>query len=489
MDFFKELHHTNYYQMINNTILSIIAVLFFSISIVAQHQDTHEKPLVYRGSKHHVPDSATILHAFKNGKVHGHFRYFFMATDNASGLTDYFANAGGGGIHYQTAQFKGFQFGVSGFYVFNLYSSDLSLPDPSTNQMNRYEIGLFDIEDAHNKRDIDRLEELFLKYNFKKNHITVGRQMINTPFINLQDGRMRPTGVEGVWIDSEQFKNTRIQGGYLYAVSPRSTTKFYDVGESIGLYPSGVNADGSKAHYHGNLSSAGIFSLGATREMTSWLKLSAWDLFVENIFNSALLEAEVTKRVKEHGKWYTAGQFIRQDAVNDGGNIDPSKTYFEKGGKSMSFGFKTGLKNKHWDVSLNYNRITSHGRYLVPREWGRDPFFTFMPRERNEGFGNVHAFVARGSRNFEKIHLKTGLSAGYVRMPDVLDFRLNKYGVPSYAQVNLDVRYGFDNLFKGMEAQMLVVYKHGIGETYGNDRYVINKVNMLLWNFVINYHF
>jgi hypothetical protein len=74
-------------------------------------------------------------------------------------------------------------------------------------------------------------------------------------------------------------------------------------------------------------------------------------------------------------------------------------------------------------------------------------------------------------------------------MPDVLDFRLNKYGVPSYAQVNLDVRYGFDNLFKGMEAQMLVVYKHGIGETYGNDRYVINKVNMLLWNFVINYHF
>ena len=67
--------------------------------------------------------------------------------------------------------------------------------------MNRYEIGLFDIEDPSNKKDIDRLEELYLKYNFKNATITVGKQLINTPFINLQDGRMRPTVVEGVWTE------------------------------------------------------------------------------------------------------------------------------------------------------------------------------------------------------------------------------------------------------------------------------------------------
>jgi hypothetical protein len=64
-----------------------------------------------------------------------------MATDNESGLTDYFANAGGGGIRFETARFKGFQFGVSGFYIFNLGSSDLTKKDSASNQLNRYELG------------------------------------------------------------------------------------------------------------------------------------------------------------------------------------------------------------------------------------------------------------------------------------------------------------------------------------------------------------
>ena len=54
-----------------------------------------------------------------------------------------------------------------------------------------------------------------------------------------------------------------------------------------------------------------------------------------------------------------------------------------------------GWKNNRWETTLNYNRITTHGRYLMPREWGRDPFFTFFPRERNEGLGDVHAIVGK----------------------------------------------------------------------------------------------
>jgi hypothetical protein len=475
--------------MNNNAILSTIAVLFFSITSIAQHQETNEKPLVYKGSKHHVADSNTILYAFKNGTFHGHFRYYFMATDNTRNLTDYYANAVGGGLHYQTDKYKNFQFGVSGFYVFNIGSTDLDTIDPSTGQANRYEIGLFDQEDPHNHKDIDRLEELFLKYHVLKGHFTIGRQLINTPFINLQDGRMRPTGVEGLWYESDRLKKTKIQGGYLYAVSPRGTTKWYEVQHSIGLYPSGVNPDGSKSSYHDHVSSKGLFSLGITHSIQPNLKITVWDLFVENMFNSALTEIEYKKELKLDRSFYSAGQFIRQDAVNDGGNPDPSKTYFTARGKSMTFGFKAGLKMKTKDFSLNYNRITAHGRYLMPREWGRDPFYTFLPRERNEGYGDVHALVVRGSKNFPKIHLKTALAGGVVSMPDVKDYRLNKYGMPSYAQINLDIRYGFDNVLKGLDAQLLVVYKHGLGDTYDNDRFVINKVDMMLWNLVLNYHF
>ena len=51
--------------------------------------------------------------------------------------------------------------------------------------MNRYEIGLFDHENQSNKEEIDRLEELFIKYNFRKSFVTFGKGLLNTPFINL----------------------------------------------------------------------------------------------------------------------------------------------------------------------------------------------------------------------------------------------------------------------------------------------------------------
>lgn len=187
-----------------------MAIVYTGLTASAQHQDVPGKPELWRGKQNQTEDTTSLLHAFKKGQIHGHFRYYFMATDNKAGLSDYYANAIGGGIKYETAPFKRFQFGVSGFFVFNIGSSDLARPDPKTNQLNRYELGLFDVEDPTNRRDIDRLEELYLKYSWKQSHITFGKQLINTPFINLQDGRMRPTEVGGLYGEINDIKNTKI---------------------------------------------------------------------------------------------------------------------------------------------------------------------------------------------------------------------------------------------------------------------------------------
>lgn len=138
---------------------------------------------------------------------------------------------------------------------------------------------------------------------------------------------------------------------------------------------------------------------------------------------------------------------------------------------------------------MNYNRITAHGRYLIPREWGREPFFTFLPRERNDGLGDVHAIVGKMNYNFLKARLKTSLAAGYYKLPDVKNYSLNKYGLPSYTQVNADIRYTFAKTLKGLEAQLLIAGKVNNGETYNNNRYIINKVNLMQYNFVLNFHF
>ena len=469
-------------------IFILIISLVISLSGFTQHQEINEKPGLWK-EKENEADSTSILSAFRKGTFSGHFRYYFMATDNKEGLTDYYANAVGGGIKFETGKFKNFQVGVSGFFVYNIGSSDLSIPDSKTKQMNRYETGLFDIEDPSNKKDIDRLEELYIKYHFKSNHITLGKQLINTPFINLQDGRMRPTEVEGIWTEINSIKKIKLQLGYLYGISPRSTVKWFKVAESIGVYPVGVNDEGIKSAYAGNLESKGIFLAGITTQLNENLKLQFWNQYTENIFNSAMLQADYEYPLTQNSKLFAAAQFVRQDAVDDGGNEDPSKTYFEKGARAITFGTRLGWKNDKWETSLNYNRITADGRYLMPREWGRDPFFTFLPRERNEGLGDAHAVVGKVNYKIPKARVTTSIAFGHYELPDVTDFKLNKYGIPSYNQLNIDARYKFGGILKGLETQLLFVYKGKTGNSYENDKYVINKVDMSLWNIVFNYQF
>ncbi|MFN0081879.1 MAG: OprD family outer membrane porin [Ferruginibacter sp.] len=470
-------------------IVTAVFLLLIGNTLFAQNQQISEIPKMYKDKQVEKQDTTSLLSAFKRGHFNGHFRYFFMSTQNQNGLTDYYANAAGGGIRYETANFHGFHFAAGGFYTFNIGSSNLAKPDTTTGQSNRYEIALFDVKNPYKKKDIDRLEEFYIKYHYKKSSIVYGRQLINTPFINLQDGRMRPTGVEGFWFEMNEVKKLKLEGGWLYAISPRGTTKLFDIGESIGVYPTGVNIDGTKSQHANNLTSKGVFLAAAHVELNKNVTLQGWNVFTENIFNTTMLQTDFSLPLKDNNTIFAAAQFIRQDAVSNGGNEDAAKTYFEKGGKAITFGAKAGWKNKQWEASSNYNRITADGRYLMPREWGREPFFTFLPRERNEGLGDVHAIMGKVNYNIPKIRVKTSLAAGYYKLPDVKDYRLNKYGVPSYTQVNTDVRYAFNKVLKGLEAQLLVVGKLNSGETYNNKRFEINKVNMVLYNFVLNYHF
>lgn len=124
----------------------------------------------------------------------------------------------------------------------------------------------------------------------------------------------------------------------------------------------------------------------------------------------------------------------------------------------------------------------------MPREWGREPFYTFMPRERNEGFGDLTALTLNTYFKPRK-NIKLELSGGYYRLPDVKNFALNKYGMPTYSQLNLGLTYQFTQYLKGLNILLLVVRKDDLGQTYDNDRYIINKVNLTHLNLIVNYNY
>ncbi|MCS6818677.1 MAG: OprD family outer membrane porin [Chitinophagales bacterium] len=469
--------------------LLIATLSILANTLRAQHQELQEKPAIWKGKLNQYEDSSSLLYAFKTGKVEGHFRYFFSATDNNRGLTDYYANAFGGGLRYETAKFYGFQMAVSGFYIFNIGSSDLTRRDSLTKLMNRYEIGLFDVQDPSNKNDLDRLEEFYIKYNFRKSFLKYGRQLINTPFINLQDGRMRPTGVEGIWFELNEIKKVHAEGGWIYAISPRSTVRWFSTAHSIGVYPMGVTTNGNRSNYFGNIDSKGVFLLGIRYHPVSWITISGWNMFLENVMNTTMLQVDFKNARTNGTQWILGAQFIRQDAVNNGGNNDPEKRYIDPKANTMTAGIQLGYLYRNLELTGAYNRIFANGRYLMPREWGRDPFFTFLPRERNEGLGDVHATTIKLSYNFPAQNLRTSLAGGYYHLPDVKNYRLNKYGMPSYTQLNFDLRLNFKGFLNGLDMQMLVVAKFNHGNIYNDKRFEFNKVNMVLYNLVFNYHF
>ena len=70
-----------------------------------------------------------------------------------------------------------------------------------------------------------------------------------------------------------------------------------------------------------------------------------------------------------------------------------------------------------------------------------------------------------------------------------LDFKHNKYGIPTYYQTNIEFRYQFKGLLDGLSADLLIASKWNAGELYEQPKYEVNKVNMTNLNLIFNFNF
>ncbi|MEZ4910258.1 MAG: OprD family outer membrane porin [Saprospiraceae bacterium] len=464
----------------------IVLIIITIGRVFGQHQELSEKPNIWNNVTP-KKDTTKLLDALRFGTIHGHFRYFLSMTDNTSNLSDYYAQAIGGGLRFESKSFYNFNIAVSGFYIFPLKSSDLWAKDSITGQINRYELGLFDLKNTDDLSEFNLLEELYLQYQYKNISAKFGRQLINTPFINLQDGRMRPTSVEGFWVEGKINNKSRLQGGWMFGIGPRSTSQWFSMGASIGIYPSGVGIDGKKSNYYNNTTTGGVGMINYQFKPTNNFKADIWYNYIQNISNTYLIQIE-KKYTLSNSELQFGFQGAAQTKSGDGGNSDMALAYHQNSKTVWIGGFQMSAKHGKFAQALSFNRISADGRYLMPREWGRDYFYTFMPRERNEGFGDVTAITFKVQLRRPK-KLNPSILVGYFDLPDVKNFTLNKYGLSSYGQLNVDLRYKFGGSLAGLESQVLYVYKKNFGETYGDYKYQFNKTGMQLLNVVLNFKF
>lgn len=464
-----------------NRKIAILILLLIGANI-SNSQDINDKKGI-------VKDTLYLKEAFLKGTLYGQSRLMSITTNNQNGLSDYYATAIGLGLGYRSAYYKGFQINIGGFLTQDIASSDFTVQDPTTKAIDRYEVGLYDLADVNRKNLLFRLQLLFLKYKFKNSSILVGNYIPKNLFLNAQDGRMSPTMVQGVTFDLNPNKKIQIKLDLILGVSPRSTTHWYSVENSLGYYPIGVNLNGTKSQYFGNISSTGIGILDVNYTPILQFKVLIGNILAENIFNTAYIKAEYTHDLNKTKKLLFGAMFITQHSVGNGGNSDILKTYYPTQNKSNIINARIGYTTKTVESSINFGRITADGRYLMPREWGVEQFYTFLPRERMEGSGDVWAYSAKFAKNWFNKSLKTEIGYGYYRLSDVKNTNLNKYGMPSFAQFTASINYQFRGFLRGTNAQFLYVQKNNQGDIYDNERYEINKVNMSQLNFILNYQF
>jgi hypothetical protein len=396
-------------------------------------------------------------------------------------LSDHYANAIGAEIGYTTAYYHNFRLGVAGLFTYNTFSSAIDTKDPLTGKYPRLELELFDVENPANRADLDRLDELYLEYRSERLRAKVGRFSFQSPLINPQDGRMKPYTVQGINLQVP-LHSTLLTMAWFDRFSPRSTVNWYRASESIGIYPMGVDAEGARADYHHTFT-RGVAVMGIQSQIDKRLHGEFWNFWIDNVSNNSY--GRTILRINPQLRAGVEGLY--QFRVGNGGNQEQLHAYFPDQ-KQWLAGAMLAYEPSHWHLSVNYLHIGSEGRFLFPREWGREQFFATLPRGRMEGLGKTDLLAVKARKEWSKT-LYAELAVSKAWIPDPTDFRYNKYGFDSYWGWVADLNYKPQHpAVKGLGFRLLYVGRTSPNSTLALPAMFYNT-NFHNFNFVTQFTF
>lgn len=418
----------------------LTALLFFQ-NLKAQEKSTGDST-----------EARSLISFLKEGEVSGHIRNYFMTTDNRNGK-DYYADAIGGMLRYETKTYKSFQVGISGIFSYKAFASDLNDPDAQTGKTSKWERELFDVNHPDNYNDLDRLEELYIKYKWDNSYITYGKIPVEyTPLLNESDGRMKPFAFQGSWLH-HSIKNDQwiIDAGWFHKVSPRSMTEWFPMDEAIGMTDNGFQPDGTKAKYAHHIASKGIGSAHLGKKSEFW-KLNFWNVYLDKVINTSWAQVEYSR-----AHWFLGAVWSYQIQLQNQQQLAYENRYVQPDENGQVLSLAGKYKEGATELKITYSRSFKTGRYLFPKELGRDQFYTSMPRNRIEGIGDANILGIGLQHHWKHLFINIDASTSFGIDPEDLTF--NKYGIDDFYQVNTRIHYEFTKFLKGLNIDLLYVWK------------------------------
>ena len=373
------------------------------------------------------------------------------------------------------------QVSYRGFW--NVFSSDIWTYDPLANRRNRYETGLYDL--VHPGKDaFGSWENLNVQYNAAKWSVALGRLEANSTWINPQDGRLSPTFFEGAKASWKPDRSWELSAMYVHRFRIRGTKDWFRPGETLGIFPTGRDSYGQPSQYYSHTSSDRVTVLEVGKK-TGGGDLSFSQTWADNLFVTYWGQWVKSWEHKSQMTWSGGVQVGYQHGMGDGGNPDSLLRYKNPEDQNWVISARIGMKTKKVEAQLNLTKLGGNGRWLSPREWGRDAWFTFISRERNEGYQSVEAlttYLAFSPDDAWSFYVHSGVHF----LPDLSDAAANKYAFPSYRQVNLGVKHQFKKI-KGLDFHLLVMNKEALGEESLSPVHRYNKVEMIQVNGILNW--
>ena len=392
-----------------------------------------------------ITEIKSLKDFFLKGNTHGHFRNFFMTTINKDALNDYWTNATGGAIHYESATWNNFQIGVKGILTFKTFSSDLNAVDSLANSTAKWEKELYDISRPFEYKDLDRLEEFYISYAKESCHFTLGKLDLNKgPLLLRRDGRMKPFVYRGVWGQFKINETQKLEVGFLDKLSPRGMTEWYTLNDAIGLIDANPG-ENAIDHYHQTSKTRGLGVVGYVLE-NQILKSQFWNYALDRIMNTSWIKVDASLK-----NYFFGIQMANQFGYKNQSVLANENRYFQPNEASYVVSSQVGLNFTKIELGIAHLYSHSNGKFLFPKEMGRENFYVSQPYSWVNGLGNLNVFQLRSTFQSTSSKWKFDYRLSYWNAPQRSNYKNNKYKVGDYVQSTFQLAFLPSNHWDGLE--------------------------------------
>lgn len=412
---------------------------------------------------------------FSEGKASGQIRAFSIAR-TIDGSSDYTrsANAIGGHLKFETADYKGLSFGTA-FYTTN----GIAIKSDRANNKKVDPTLLGQDKDSYSI-----LGEAYLQFKYENTIFKGGRQKLDTPMAGSDDARMLPNLFEAYLLINKDIPNTTLVAGHVSKFAAGSFANAYNGGE-LGVTSGYTAVAGNSAKYQGEFTNMGTWAVGESTDGVSLIsatyakdsiKAQIWDYYAHDILNAIYADISISWDciITDSIKPFAAAQIIKEDSVGDefAGDVD-----------SLYWGAKVGANIGDFSAYLAYSQQSDAdaGKPLKDATitpWGGMPAYTQGMVTRHQFLAGTNATKLAASYNFKDIGLKT------IAYYATFDMDSNN----GYTHGDAD-EYGFDFIYNTPFVKNLQLR---VRANYANDFNVNAAGNTTSWDeyrFIANYAF